>query len=148
MRCYRVVGGGSECSGRSILILFIKENWICAMTRRHAESNINMLLTRNLIDSDIKQWSHSLMIPLHCLWTKSNNRTRGQFECDVTYFCFCFDFIRSQALCGCCSIVGWRGWGEWVGKGGSFKIGRPSSRGWKYFGRRWTRRGCGGVLEN
>ena len=26
------------------------------------------------------------MILLHCLWGKSNNRTRGQFECDVLGF--------------------------------------------------------------
>ena len=26
------------------------------------------------------------MIPLHCFWTKSNNRTGGQFECDVIRF--------------------------------------------------------------
>ena len=45
------------------------------------------------------------MIPLHLLWAKLNNRTRGQFECDVTEFCFCFDFVRLHARCGCCSIV-------------------------------------------
>ena len=28
------------------------------------------------------------MILLHCLWAKSNNRTRGQFECDVSGFAF------------------------------------------------------------
>ena len=28
-----------ECSGRPILF-FIKENWICAMTKHHAESSI------------------------------------------------------------------------------------------------------------
>ena len=28
------------------------------------------------------------MIPLHYLWGKSNNRTGGQFECDVTCFAF------------------------------------------------------------
>ena len=33
------------------------------------------------------------MITLHCLWAKSNNRMRGQFECDVTWFCFCFKFV-------------------------------------------------------
>ena len=34
----------------------IKENLICAMTRHHAEPNINMLLTRNLpFDSDVRQ---------------------------------------------------------------------------------------------
>ena len=37
------------------------------------------------------------MIPLHCLWAKSNNRTRDQFECDVSWFRFCFDFVRSHA---------------------------------------------------
>ena len=67
------------------------------MTRHHAESNINILLTRNLpIDSGVRQGTHPLMIPLHCLWAKSNNRTHGQFECDITWFCF------------------WRGWGEGV----------------------------------
>ena len=75
------------------------------MTRHHAESNISILLTRNLtINSGVKQRSHPLMILTHCLWAKSN-RTRGQFECDVTWFCFCFDFVRSHARCGCCSIV-------------------------------------------
>ena len=94
----------------SSLYFFIKENWICAMTRHYAESNISMLLTRNLpIDSDVRQRSHFLMIPLHYLWAKSNNRTLGQFECDVTWFCFCFNFVRSHALCSCCSIVCWRG---------------------------------------
>ena len=54
------------------------------MTRDHSESN-NILLISNLpFDSDVGQWSHPLMIPLHCLWDKLSNRTRGQFECDVT----------------------------------------------------------------
>ena len=57
------------------------------------------------------------MIPLPFLCAKSNNRTRGQFECDVTWFCFCFDFVRLHARCGCCSIVCWRGWGM-EGRGG------------------------------
>ena len=30
------------------------------------------------------------MTPLHCLWAKSNNRARGQFECDVFGFVFVF----------------------------------------------------------
>ena len=68
--------------------------------------NINMLLVRNLpIDSSVRQWSHPLTIPLHCLWAKLNNRKRGQFECDMTWFCFYFGFVRSHARCGCCSIV-------------------------------------------
>ena len=75
------------------------------MSRHHTEPN-NILLKRNLpFDSDIRQKSHPLMIPLHCLWAISSNRTRGQFECDVTWFCFCFDFVRSHARYGCCSIV-------------------------------------------
>ena len=32
----------------SSLYYFYKENWLCAMTRHHTESNINILLTRNL----------------------------------------------------------------------------------------------------
>ena len=51
------------------------------------------------------------MIPLHCFWAESNNRMRGQLEFDVTWLCFCFNFVRSHARCGCCSIVCWRGWG-------------------------------------
>ena len=37
--------GVSKCSGRPIFIFFIKENWIWAMTKHHAN---NILLTRNL----------------------------------------------------------------------------------------------------
>ena len=103
--------GFSECSGRPI---FIKENRICAMTRHHSESNI---IFRNLLDSDVRQCSHSLIISLHYLQAKSNNRTCDQFEYDVNWFCFCFDFVRSLAWCGCCSIVYWRVCGC-VGAGG------------------------------
>ena len=79
------------------------------MTRHHAESNINILLTRNLpTDSGVRKWSIPLM--MHCLCSKSNNRTPGQFEHDVTWFCFCFDVVRSHARCGCCSIIFWRRW--------------------------------------
>ena len=64
------------------------------------------IIDKNLpFDSDVRQRSHTWIIPLHCLWAKSNNRTRGQFECDVNWFCFCFDFVRSQARCDCCFIV-------------------------------------------
>ena len=48
MRCYRMEGVGvSKCSRHPIFNFFIKENWICAITRHHAEPN-NILLTRNL----------------------------------------------------------------------------------------------------
>ena len=87
-------------------LFFIKENWICAMTRHHAEPNINIPLTRNpSFDYDVRQWSHPFMKPLHFLWVKWNNKMRGQFECDVASFCFCFDFVPSHARCNCCSIV-------------------------------------------
>ena len=50
-RCYRTYGVGavvgSKCSGQQSLFS-IKENWIFSMTRHHAESNINVLLSRNL----------------------------------------------------------------------------------------------------
>ena len=95
------------------------------MTRHHAESNINILLTKNIpFGSDVRQRSHTLMMPLHCLWAKSNNRTRGQFECDVTWFWFCFDFVCSHARWGCCSIVCWRGcvWGEGVVQNWTSKV--------------------------
>ena len=58
------------------------------MTRYHAGPSINILLKRNLpFDSDVRECSHRLMTPLSCLWTKLNNRSCGQFECDVTWFC-------------------------------------------------------------
>ena len=123
--------GGSKYSGRLIFFL-IKENWIFPMTRHHIEWNINILLTRNLpIDSDIRQWSHSLMIPSHYLWAKLNNRTRGQFECGMTWFCFCFDFVCSHAWCSCCSIVCWRGKVR-------LKLNVQGQLGWERFGRRRT----------
>ena len=50
------------------------------MARHHAEPS-NNLLTRNLpFNYVLRQRSHSLMEPMHCLWAKSNNRKRGQFE--------------------------------------------------------------------
>ena len=60
------------------------------------------------------------MITLNCLWAKSNNSTRGQFEYDMSlcilfiylficlfiylfiYFLFLFEFFYSHARCGCC----------------------------------------------
>ena len=81
------------------------------MTRHYAKSNVNILFTRNLpFDPDVRQWRYLFMVPLYCLWVKLNNRTRVQFECDVNWFCFYFEFVRSHAQCGSCSIVFWRGW--------------------------------------
>ena len=89
-------------------------------------------MTRNFpFDSDIRQWSHPLMIPLHCLWAKLNNQTRGQFECDVTWFLFLFWFrsFTCTVLLLLHSLL--------KRAGASFKIGRPSLKGWKKFGLRW-----------
>ena len=79
-------GSPSDCSGRPIFIFVIKENWICPITRHDAIYIIvnNILLTKNL------QRNHALMIPLPCLWAKSNNRTRGQCGCGFVLFLFWF----------------------------------------------------------
>ena len=103
------------------------------MARIHAELNTNILLTRNFpIDSGARKWSHSLMISLHCLWAKSNIRMWR------AWFCFCIDFVRSHALCGCRTIVFWREWGDLI------KIGLPRSRGGKVLDvdgqERWSRK--------
>ena len=46
----RMVGEGGVASVLDVqsLFFFIKENWICFITRHHAESNINISLARNL----------------------------------------------------------------------------------------------------
>ena len=52
------VGGGGLGSALDVqsLVFFIKENWICAMTRHHVEPNINILLKKNLpFDSAVSQ---------------------------------------------------------------------------------------------
>ena len=114
----------------------------CTMTRHHAESNINTLMIRNLlIDSGVRQWSHSLMIPLKCLWVESNNRTRGQLNETWLGFVFILTSLFLHAWCGCCSIVCWGGRGR-----ARLKMDVRSQGGWKNVGRRWTR-GLGG-LEN
>ena len=41
------------------------------------------------------------MMSLHFLLAKSNNTKRDQFECDVSWFRFCFDFAGSHARCDC-----------------------------------------------
>ena len=53
------VVAGERVIWMSSFYFFKKENWICAMTRHHAEPNINILLTRNLpFASYARQWSH------------------------------------------------------------------------------------------
>ena len=44
----------------------------------------------------------------HGLWAELNNRARGQFGCNRTWFCFCFNFVSSNAQCSCSSIISLR----------------------------------------
>ena len=65
----------------SLYFFIFKDNYIWVMTRYHVN---NILLTRDLpfvFVSDSRQWSHPLMIPMHCLWAKSNHSLRSQFKC-------------------------------------------------------------------
>ena len=115
------------------LIFFIKENWICAMTRHQAESNINILLTRNLpFDSGVIQWIHPFMIPLHCCGL---NRT---IECVVNLNVTCFVLFLFWVRSFTCTLQ--------VLFHSLFEIERLRPRGWNNFGCTWTR-GMGG-LEN
>ena len=123
--------GGSEFFGRPILIFYIKKNWIALWPDMLSRILIYywqeiLLLTLGKPWEPNWQWSHSLMIPLHCLSTKSNNKTRGQFECGMTWFCLCFDFIGSHAREGE-TVEGMRGGvrlGMGVEGGGSY-VYRP-----------------------
>ena len=46
----------TKYSGRPIFIFLITENWFCIMTKHQGESNVNILLTRNLpVDSSVRQ---------------------------------------------------------------------------------------------
>ena len=38
------------------------------------------------------------MIPLHSLWTKSNNRTHRQFECDVPFVLILFVHLHGAVV--------------------------------------------------
>ena len=52
----RKKGDGRIVSVLAIQPIFVKESFICTMNKHTAESNINILLTRNLpIDSGVRQ---------------------------------------------------------------------------------------------
>ena len=80
--------GVSECSERRNLFL-IKENWICVMARHLSQT----FTGKPPFDPDVRPWSHPLIMSLHFLCAELKNRMRGQFECDMTWFCSCFDFV-------------------------------------------------------
>ena len=54
-----------------------------ASTLREEGGAVRQNWDLNFFDSDDRQWSHPLMIPLHGLWAKLSNGRCGQFECDV-----------------------------------------------------------------
>lgn len=88
--------GVSECSGRLIFVFFliIKIGWL------------DIMLSETVIYHwQEMKWSHPFMRSLDCLWVKSNKRMRGVFECNVTWYCFCFGYICSYARCVWCFIV-------------------------------------------
>ena len=75
------------------------------MTRHHAEPNVNILLTRNLFfDNGCQTVRPSFMIPLHVCELNGATEPVANLN-DVTWFCFCFDFVRSHAQCDCCSSL-------------------------------------------
>ena len=77
-----------------------------AMTKHHAEPNVNILLTRNIsFDSDVIQWSHPLTRPLYCLWANWNNKRLVNLKMTWLGLFSFFDFVCSQARYGCCSIL-------------------------------------------
>ena len=100
------VGGGVLASVLNVQSLFFYQRKLDLHHDQTTYWDKHIFLTINLpFDSDVRQWNHPFMIPLHWWWAKSNNRTRSHFECDVTWFCFCFDFVHSHARCRCCFIV-------------------------------------------
>ena len=92
--------GVSKCPERPIFIFLLKKIGFVPWLDIMRSQAYNILLTKSLpFDSEIRQWSHLLMIPLHCLWAKLSNRMCGQFEWYVTRFCFYFDFVCSHVWC-------------------------------------------------
>ena len=80
--------GVKECSGRQILTFLLKKIEFAPWPDiKLSQRLIYYWQEIFLFDSDVRQRSHTLMIPLHYLWAKSNNRTCG---CDVTLFLFRF----------------------------------------------------------
>ena len=120
-----------------------KECTICSMTSNHfffffffgfwTKENWILFTKKFPFDSDFIHRSHPLMISLHWLWAKSNNRIRDQFEYDVTWFLLLFWFrsFTCTVLLLSHSLL--------KSVGGSFEIGCPRLRAWKKFGRRWKR---------
>ena len=80
--------GVSECSGRPIFIFLLKKIGFAPWP--------GFMLSQTLVycwqdpfDSDVRQWSHPLMILIHCCGqNQRQNRTRRQVECDVLGFAY------------------------------------------------------------
>ena len=83
----------------NLYIVFIKENWICFMTRHLAEPDIN------IIDKKSSFWLwHQTGKPYFndtiVCWL--NRTTEHVVSLNVMWLSF--DFVRSRARCGCCFI--------------------------------------------
>ena len=109
MRCYWRLGDGGLASvldAQSLFFLLKKIEfapWPDIMLIIH----YNKLLARNLpFDFDVRQWTYSLMIPLHCcgLNRKKNAWSFWIWRALVFLLLFWFNFVHSHARCGCCSI--------------------------------------------
>ena len=101
----------------SNLCFFFKENWICAMTRHHANT---ILLARNLtFDSDVKQWCHPLMIP--CVVFGLNRTIERVVNLNMmtlvfffVFFCF-ISFIHMHSAVVFDSLFTFSGYGNKTG---------------------------------
>ena len=121
LRCYQKHGGGGKCEGLASVLDVAPWPDI-------------MLTETNITDKKYSCWlwcqtlKPSFNDTFALFVGQINYRTHGQFKWDLTWFCFCFDFVLSHAPCGCCSIVCWRGWGR----------SHSRSRRRKNSGCRWT----------
>ena len=99
--------GVRECFRCPILIFFIKKNWIWAMTKHHAQSNINILLTRNLLHFTLTLDSEAILYSYHCIVCGINRTMDRVVSFNVTWLSFVFVLILfvHNTRCGCCSIA-------------------------------------------
>ena len=83
------VGGERGCIGRPIFIFLLKKIGFAPWP----DIMLSQLLTRYLlVASCVRQWSHALMIPLHCLWEQCRTIERV-VSLNVTWLGFAFVLI-------------------------------------------------------
>ena len=96
--------GGSECSGSPMFIFLLKKTGFAShhdlascWAKQYIIDKKSSFLTLTS-DSETILWLCNRIV---C----GLNWTRGQFKCDTTWFCFCFDFVRSHARRDCSYIA-------------------------------------------